>query len=111
MNVVQLFLGIIWVGFAIAVAIAARNRRRSSVLYFLTSLLFTPILAIILLAISGGLKATQRPPESVNSEEATFLRSRLARGRQAINNIVRADQPQPMPKATVAAPPPWEKKP
>ena len=61
MNGVQVSLGIIWVGFAIAVAIAAHHRRRSSVLYFLASLVLSPILAIILLAISGGLKATPGP--------------------------------------------------
>ena len=60
MTVVDLSLGIIWVSFAIAVAVAAHHRRRSSVLYFLASLVLSPILAIILLAISGGLKATRR---------------------------------------------------
>jgi hypothetical protein len=63
---VLILLGVMWIGFAIAVAIAAHNRRRSSVLYFVTSLLLSPILAIILLGISGGLKANQRRPESSN---------------------------------------------
>jgi len=66
MNVVQLYLWIIYIGFAIAVAVAAHHRRRSSVLYFLASLVLSPILAIILLAISGGLTATRRTPERVN---------------------------------------------
>ena len=52
----------------------------------------------------------RRPVSQDGSTERT-LWSRLARGRQAVNNVILADRPQPIPKATATAPPPWEKKP
>jgi hypothetical protein len=53
---VLIILAMVWIGFAVAVAVAARHRQRSAVLYFLCSALMSPILAIILLGISGGVR-------------------------------------------------------
>lgn len=50
----------VWLGLAAVVAVAARNRERSAVLYFLVSVVASPILAIILLAISGGLQSKRK---------------------------------------------------
>jgi len=53
-----LFLGILWVGFAVLIAWQARIRGRSAVLYGVASLIASPIAALILLALDGG----NRPP-------------------------------------------------
>jgi hypothetical protein len=60
--ILLIWFSIIYVGCAVAVGVAARQRARSAVLYFLASLILSPILAIILLGISGGVKAPQGAP-------------------------------------------------
>jgi hypothetical protein len=70
---------------------------------------------ILLLAILGSALRAGTISRSAPRDESTTGRRRLwsmlARGRQAIKkNIALTDRSQPIPRATVAAPPPWEKK-
>lgn len=58
MDMTAWLLSILWCGFAVMVAVAARNRHRSGTLYFICALLLSPIIAAILLGVSGGLRRT-----------------------------------------------------